>query len=98
MLYSMPQQIRALLADFSCFMEFVLYNQVLHAVTPYSCIMQVPRHVKIHISGAGSEVILPTLANAAQILVLQALQIQTQVGLFGSAGTHSLSSAKIYSM
>jgi len=60
--------------------------------------MQVPRHVKIHITDAGSEVILHKLANAAQILVLQAQQIQMQEGLFGSAGTHSPSSAKIYSL
>jgi hypothetical protein len=39
------------------------------------------------------------LANADQILVLQAQQIQMQEGLFGSDGTHSLSSAKnIYSI
>ena len=60
--------------------------------------MQVPRHVKIHITGAGSEVRLPKLANAAQILVLQAQQIQMQESLFCSARTHSPSSAKIYSL
>ena len=97
MWYFIPQQIQALFANISCFMLFVLQNEVPHAITPYSCIMQVPRHVKIHISVADSEVILPTLANAAQILVLQAQQIQMQEGLFGSAGTHSPSSAKIYS-
>jgi hypothetical protein len=76
MLYFILQQIRALIADNICFMLFVLLNEVSQAVTPYSRIMQVPRHVKIHKSVAGSEVILPTLASAAQILVLQAQQIQ----------------------